>query len=133
MDTHDVDRYVARDELDVEEVRELVRRFVNLDIESGVMRFTDEYGRADLRTRLLVPLLGLYVLEREGGAASEAISPIELAEIAESPVGEAYPVIRELEQEGLIENTGKEYRIVSDERDGLYAQFDATPHPRVAD
>ncbi len=132
MGAGDVDRYIARDDLDVEEVRALAGRFVDLDVEHGVIEFTDEYARADLRTRLLVPLLGLYVLEREGRAASAAVDPVELARIAESPVGRAYPVIRALEQEGLVENAEKEYRVVAHERDGLYAQFDATPRRRDA-
>lgn len=115
--------------LSIEEITDLISPYAEIDVEESRIAFREEYSNADIKIQLLVPLLALHLFEQAGEVESAAIDPIQLAELTDYPIGKAYPVIRELEQSGAIENVGKQYRIVPDSDDRIRTQFEPDTEP----
>lgn len=127
------DQFVVRDDIDVGDIRELINEYATLDIDEGLIQFSSRYRDAKIKTQLLVPLLAVYSFNKEGITDDAAIEAVELIEITTATPGEAYPVLRRLEQEGLLENTGKAYRIVPEKFEHLEGEVDEEATVTAAD
>jgi len=132
MGNKEFDQFMVREELSIEEIENLVTSYADFDLEEGSMSLREEFYEAETRIQLLVPLLVLRAFEQDGKADSAAIGPVDLAELTDNSVGEAYPVIRELEQAGILENVGKEYRVVPDKPDQIHTEFNSDTQAEVA-
>jgi hypothetical protein len=119
-----IDQFVVRDELSADQASSIIEQYVELNLDEQTINFTDAYDEAPLRVRLLVPLLGVHAISKYNNLDPIAIDPAELAEAADEVIGSAYPEIRELEQEGVIENVGKQYRVAEVSPEVLSDVFD---------
>lgn len=126
-----IEEFVVRDELGANEARNLIEPYVELDLNERTMKFADEYDDAPLRVRLLVPLLGVHAISKYNNLEPIAIDPVKLAEAADVAIGKAYPEIRRLEQDGVIENVGKQYRIAEVSPEVLNDAFDGDVRRRT--
>lgn len=91
--------------------REWIDPYVEIDTDEGYIHFRDEFESSDMKTQMLVLLVAIYEINEEGQVDDPSIDPVELAKLADAPIGKAYPVIRNLEKSGLIKNVGQKYKI----------------------
>lgn len=117
------EEFVVHDEIKREDIEDLINEYATIDFEEGLIEFHDEFQEAPTAVQLLVPLLALYAFKLEDQVDSPAMDPVKLAEITDHSVGDAYPVIRELEQRGLIKNVGKEYQIAPGAKSEIESKF----------
>lgn len=94
-----------------ENPREWIEPYVEINTDEGYIHFRDEYGSSDIKTQLLVLLVAIHEINEDGEVEDASMDPVELAKLADRPIGKAYPAIRDLEKNGLIKNVGQEYKI----------------------
>jgi hypothetical protein len=113
--------------------REWIDPYVEINTDEGYINFRDKYEDSDTKTQLLVLLVAIHEVNEVGGVEDASMDPVELAKLADRPIGKAYPAIRDLEKNGLIKNVGQEYKINLNSSDQIKSKLENGSDPIVAD
>lgn len=93
------------------ELQDYLRIVENAGEIKGKFRFEEEYNDLTPRQKVVVILLGEIVRSGHGLSDDEYLPPVKVAKESGLELGEAYPLIRGLSQEGILENEERKYRI----------------------
>lgn len=94
-----------------DELMNLLKRYLRIVYSSDKFNFQRRYWGLSTDRKVLVVLLGEKARYLLGISEDDRLDPTRVSKLSEVKLGNAYPAIRKLEQRGLIENRGGEYRI----------------------
>lgn len=113
---------IPEEPVDPEKLIRFLEPYLRIASDGDRFYFQDQYSRLSTRGKVLVILSGELARNSLGLSPDEWLSPVEIASLANLNLGTAYPAIRSLEQDGLVENNGGQYRISTSEFGSIVEQ-----------
>lgn len=109
MSSEEYPNIVTDYDIDEERLLQLLVNYVRIGMDDGRIVLTGNFDNLDLKQKAAVLLLAQRAKSMLGQDTSSSLRPKTLSQIAEINIGRIYPAVRELEKEGLVENTDGKY------------------------
>lgn len=106
------DRLLSGDDvIELSKVVDLIADHIRIGADTGRFILTPQFETLSPEHQIVVVLLGQKAREQVDEAGSDQLPPEGISQIMAEPIGQVYPVLRQLEQDGIVENRNGQYRV----------------------
>lgn len=102
--------YDVRD-VDETDLTDTIVEYVRIDREDGIVITTTAFDTLSIEQQVLVVLIAEQIRTRQDLTSDPRLHPEEISHIADRPVSEMYPAIRELETDGVLRRNDRSYQV----------------------